>query len=293
MAASLILGIVLIAGALVCLSAAMGLITVPSGAMQKRVRSFTSNVEQASRGTRATVENKSSWLARLTPISILDRIERNMVLAGRPEGWSRQRVILMKPLGAAFGLLFAVVVISKSSNPLLLIVGIGAIVLGYFVPDLLIYNYAIKRQEMIQKALPDTLDQIVISIEAGVGFEAALTRSAEKGSGPLAEEFIRLIQDVSLGMSRREAYLALAERTSVDELRNFARAIVQAEQYGVSIAAVVRTQAREMRMSRRSRAEARAQQVPVKILMPLMLCVLPVLFIIVLGPPIVNAYAIN
>lgn len=293
MAAYLILGIVLIAGALVCLSAAMGLITVPSGTMQKRVRAFSSSVEQTARSARTSAGSGSSWLARLTPVSMLDRIERNMVLAGRPEGWSRQRVIVMKPLGAAFGLLFAVLIVSKSDNPLWLLVGLGAIVLGYFVPDLLVYNYAIKRQELIQKALPDTLDQIVISIEAGVGFEAALTRSAEKGTGPLAEEFIRLIQDVSLGMSRREAYLALAGRTSVDELRNFARAIVQAEQYGVSIASVVRTQAREMRISRRSRAEARAQQVPVKILLPLMLCVLPVLFIIVLGPPVVNAYAIN
>lgn len=293
MAAYLILGIALIAGSLVCLSAAMGLITVPNGAMQKRVRAFSSNVEQTARSARTSVGSESGWLARLTPVSMLDRIERNMVLAGRPEGWSRQRVILLKPLGAAFGLLFAVVIVSKSDNPLWLLVGLGAIVLGYFVPDLLVYNYAIKRQELIQKALPDTLDQIVISIEAGVGFESALTRSAEKGTGPLAEEFIRLIQDVSLGMSRREAYLALAGRTSVDELRNFARAIVQAEQYGVSIASVVRTQAREMRISRRSRAEARAQQVPVKILMPLMLCILPVLFIIVLGPPVVNAYAIN
>ncbi|WP_456695282.1 type II secretion system F family protein [Aeromicrobium sp. P5_D10] len=293
MAAYLILGIALIAGSLVCLSAAMGLITVPNGAMQKRVRAFSSNVEQTARSARSSAGSESGWLARLTPVSMLDRIERNMVLAGRPEGWSRQRVILLKPLGAAFGLLFAVVIVSKSDNPLWLLVGLGAIVLGYFVPDLLVYNYAIKRQELIQKALPDTLDQIVISIEAGVGFESALTRSAEKGTGPLAEEFIRLIQDVSLGMSRREAYLALAGRTSVDELRNFARAIVQAEQYGVSIASVVRTQAREMRISRRSRAEARAQQVPVKILMPLMLCILPVLFIIVLGPPVVNAYAIN
>lgn len=293
MGAYLMLGIVLITGAFVCAAAAMGLITVPSGAMQKRVRAYTSAVEHTARSARGAAGDESGWLARLTPPSMLARIDRNMVLAGRPEGWSRQRVILLKPVGAAFGLLFAVVIVSKSGGPLMLLVGIGVIVLGYFVPDLLIYNYAIKRQEQIQKALPDTLDQIVISIEAGVGFEAALTRSAEMGHGPLAEEFIRLIQDVSLGMTRREAYLALADRTSVDELRNFARAIVQAEQYGVSIASVVRTQAREMRISRRSRAEARAQQVPVKILMPLMLCVLPVLFIIVLGPPIVNAYAIN
>lgn len=293
MALDLILGIVLIVGALLCLSAAMGLVTVPNGAMRKRVRGFSLTVEHPARTSRSVAVGASSWLARLTPVSMLGRIEHNLVLAGRPAGWSRHRILVMKPLGAASGLLFAVLIVSKTSNPMMVVVGIGAIVLGYIVPDLLVYNHAIKRQELIQKALPDTLDQIVISIEAGVGFEAALTRVAERGTGPLAEEFVRLIQDVSLGLSRREAYLALVDRTSVDELRNFARAIVQAEQYGVSIASVVRTQAREMRLSRRSRAEARAQQVPVKILLPLMLCVLPVLFIIVLGPPIVNAYAIN
>jgi tight adherence protein C len=184
-------------------------------------------------------------------------------------------------------------VIAKTNSPALMIFSIGIVIFGYFVPDLLIYNAAVKRQELIQKALPDTLDQIVISIEAGVGFEAALSRAGENGEGPLAEEIIRLIQDMSLGMSRREAYLGLVDRTSVDELRNFARAIVQAEQYGVSIASVVRTQAKEMRIARRSRAEAKAQQVPVKILMPLMLCILPVLFVIVLGPAVVHAYAIN
>ncbi|MFI5427322.1 type II secretion system F family protein [Aeromicrobium sp. UC242_57] len=239
----LLLGIVLIAAAFVCAAAAMGLITVPNGAMQQRVRAFSSSVEHTARSARTSVGSESSLLARLTPVSMLERIERNMVLAGRPEGWSRGRVIVMKPVGALCGLLFAIMIVSKNDNPIWLLVGLGAIVLGYFVPDLLIYNAAIKRQEQIQKALPDTLDQIVISIEAGVGFEAALTRSAEKGTGPLADEFIRLIQDVSLGMSRREAYLALAGRTSVDELRTFARAIVQAEQYGVSIASVVRTQA--------------------------------------------------
>ena len=137
------------------------------------------------------------------------------------------------------------------------------------------------------------LDQIVISIEAGVGFEQALTSVAEKGEGPLSDEVVRLLQDIALGMSRREAYTALADRTSVDEVKGFAKAVVQAEQYGISISSVVRTQAKEMRLSRRMRAEERAQKVPVKILLPLMSCILPVLFVIVLGPAVVSAYARN
>ena len=139
----------------------------------------------------------------------------------------------------------------------------------------------------------DLLDQIVISIEAGIGFEQALARAGERNSGPLAEEVLRLTQDMTVGLSRREAYMALADRTTVDDLRNFCRAVVQAEEYGISISSVVRSQAVELRHGRKMRAEAAAQKVPVKILIPLMLCVLPVLFVIVLGPAVVSAYARN
>jgi tight adherence protein C len=279
-------------GSLVALSAALGFITLPNGAIQQRVRVLTAEPESAAKTSPVDHgDGGSSVLERLTSRAMMTRIERNMVLAGRPEGWSRERVVYAKPLGAVLGTLFALVIITKTDHPLLAIFSLAIVVLGYFVPDLLIYNHAIKRQEEILKELPDTLDQIVISIEAGTGFESALTKAGEQGTGPLADEIVRLTQDMALGMSRRDAYLALADRTTVVELRNFAKAIVQAEEFGVSIASVVRTQAREMRIGRRTRAEAKAQQVPVKILIPLMTCVLPVLFIIVLGPAIVSAFA--
>lgn len=291
----LIIGILFILGAAGLAATAGGLVVVPGSTVQKRVRALVApepETESPWRRLRSDLSTNGLF-ARLTAPTLVRRIERNIVLAGRPDGWTLQKVIVMKPAGAMVGLLFAVLIVSKSSSLLVLLVALGSVALGYFVPDLLIYNRGVKRQEEMQKNLPDLLDQIVISIEAGVGFEQALTKVAEGGEGPLVEEIVRLLQDISLGMSRREAYNALADRTTVDELRGFAKSIVQAEEYGISVASVVRSQAKEMRLSRRMRAEARAQQVPVKILIPLMLCILPVLFVIVLGPSVVAAYARN
>ncbi|AWB91383.1 type II secretion system F family protein [Aeromicrobium chenweiae] len=290
----LVLGLVLILAAVAVLSVASGLVMLPSATLRHRARALAAPEvrEKGWQRLRADVST-DGILARLTAPTLIRRIERNLVLAGRPDGWPLRRVIVAKPVAALLGVLFAWVLLSSSTSLLVVLVALGAVVLAYFVPDLLIYNSAVKRQEAIQKALPDMLDQIVISIEAGVGFEQALTKVADSNEGPLKDEIVRLLQDVSLGMSRRDAYAALADRTSVDELKGFAKALVQAEQYGISISSVVRTQATEMRLSRRMRAEARAQQVPVKILLPLMSCILPVLFIIVLGPAVVSAYARN
>ncbi|MET0448163.1 MAG: type II secretion system F family protein, partial [Aeromicrobium sp.] len=240
----LVIGLALLLGSAAVVAVATGLVTLPSAGVQRRARALVTPDAGAGSGwerLRADV-SAESLLGRLTAPSMLRRIERNMVLAGRPTGWTLDRVIVAKPAGALIGLLFATVVVSRSSSPLLVVFALAIVVLGYFVPDLLIYNYAIKRQEAIQKELPDMLDQIVISIEAGVGFEQALTKVVERGSGPLVDEIVRLLQDISLGMSRRDAYIALAGRTSVDELRVFAKAIVQAEEYGISVASVVRSQ---------------------------------------------------
>ena len=121
-------------------------------------------------------------------------------------------------------------------------------------------------------------------LEAGLGFESAMARAGKNGKGPLAEELVRTLQDIAVGQPRREAYLALADRADVQDLRRFIRAVVQADAYGVSIADVLRTQAQEMRLKRRQRAEEKAMQIPVKVIFPLILCILPVLFIVLLGP---------
>lgn len=286
---------VLLLGSLSALAVGLGVVATPNGEVQRRARALAERPEKKkASGKRVMTVNRlpRGHLASLTPQRMLDKVERNLVLAGRPDSWSLDKVVLYKPIGLAFGIFFFLVMVANGSAMLVLF-GLAMVPLGYFVPDLLIHNLAIKRQHLIQKELPDLLDQIVISIEAGVGFEQALGRAAERNSGPLAEEILRLTQDMTVGLSRREAYLALADRTTVDDLRNFCRAVVQAEEYGISISSVVRSQAVELRHARKMRAEAQAQKVPVKILIPLMLCVLPVLFVIVLGPAVVSAYAQN
>lgn len=291
----LVIGVVMMFAATGLVAVAGGVVQLPGSVAQRRARTLAA--PEPAPGSRwqllrSDVTSKSR-LSRLTAPSMLRRVERNLVLAGRPAAWTIRRVVVLKPVAALIGVLFGAVILGENASTLLVLFAVAIVVLCYFVPDLLIYNRAIKRQAEIQRALPDLLDQIVISIEAGVGFEQALAKAAANGAGPLNDEIVRLLQDVALGMARRDAYLGLAERTSVGELRGFAKAVVQAEEYGVSIASVVRSQAKEMRLSRRMRAETRAQQVPVKILIPLMLCVLPVLFVIVLGPSVVSAYARN
>ena len=158
-------------------------------------------------------------------------------------------------------------------------------IVGYFLPELLAHNHAQKRSEI---ELADTLDQMTIAVEAGLGFDGAMARVGSTGRGPLTEELVRTQQDIQMGSSRKAAFRALAERTDLYDLRRFVRAIIQADTYGMSIAGVLHTQADEMRLKRRQRAEEQAQKAPVKILAPLMLCILPVLFIVVMGPAVLN-----
>jgi tight adherence protein C len=171
------------------------------------------------------------------------------------------------------------------------IVGAAA---GFWLPDLLIYNAGIKRQERIQKALPDSLDLLTISVEAGLGFDAALAQVARNTDGPIAGEFVRVLQEMQIGKSRQEALRGLGERTTVSDMRTFASAIVQADGLGIPVANVLREQANEMRLKRSQRAEEQAQKVTVKIMVPLVLCILPSLFVVVIGPgaiSIVHAFS--
>jgi tight adherence protein C len=162
------------------------------------------------------------------------------------------------------------------------------VVVCWFVPDLLLHSRGQERQQAIALELADTLDQMTIAVEAGLGFESAIARAGRNGRGPLAEELVRTLQDIAVGQPRREAYLALAERTGVKDLKRFIRAVVQADQFGVSIADVLRTQSHEMRLKRRQRAEQKAMQIPVKVIFPLMICILPTLFIVLLGPVVLS-----
>jgi tight adherence protein C len=221
---------------------------------------------------------------RLTPTGYEAKLDRWLSLAGRPTSLPLDRLIIAKPLLALAGAVLGLMMYANSPSAQVIAVGLFLTILLYFLPDLLIYNKGIKRQKEIELELPNTLDQLLISVEAGLGFEAAMARAGGYGGGALAQELMRTLQDIQVGRPRQEAYQALADRSSVQDLRSFVRAVVQADKYGIGIAKVLRTQAKQARVKRRQRAEEKAMKLPVKVLFPLLLCIFPVLFIVLLGP---------
>ena len=226
---------------------------------------------------------------RLTPAGYVRKLDRLLSLAGRPASLPLGRVLAAKPLLGLLGALLGFWISANSPTPILKLVGVFVFLLGYFIPDLLLYSKGQERQKTMQLELANTLDQMLISVEAGLGFEGAMARAGENGKGPLAEELVRTLQDMQVGRSRRESYQALSERTNIPELRSFVQAVVQADTYGIAISRVLRIQAKVMRVKRRQRAEEKAMKLPVTILFPLLFFIFPVLFIAILGPAVINA----
>jgi tight adherence protein C len=228
-----------------------------------------------------------SFLGRMrerVPKGYIGMLDHRLALAGRPPAWTIDKILIAKPVLAGVGTLLAGWWISADPGPMRFALGAFLVLLCFLVPDLLLFSRGQERQQEMQNALADTLDQMTICVEAGLGFEAAMAKAATNGKGPLAEEFIRTLQDMSMGRTRKDAYLDFGNRTSSPDLRRFTRSVVQADSYGIAIAAVLRVQAAEMRLRRRQRAEETAMKIPVKVLFPLIFCILPVLFIVLLTP---------
>lgn len=223
--------------------------------------------------------------------SSLKALQRRLDLAGNPTRWTAERVLAAKGCGLLAGAAGGLLLTLGSSVGAILLVAVGAGAFGFVLPDILLYNTGTKRQQAIQKGLADAIDLLVISVQAGLGFDAALAQVARNTSGPLAGEFSRVLQEMQIGKSRREAFDALGERTTASDVRHFVSAVVQADALGVPISGVLQEQGKEMRTRRRQAAEEMAQKVPVKILFPLMTMILPCLFIVVLGPVALKAMA--
>lgn len=238
----------------------------------------------AAERARPALGSLGHFARRLTPVGWYEALEERLVLAGRPAAWTMERVLVAKLALGGLGLAFGFFAFADKRTLLWLLVWGGMTVLGYFTPDLLLYSRGIERRAAIQKSLPDTLDQMTIAVEAGLGFESAMARAGKTGHGPLADELVRTLQEVQVGVLRAKALRNLADRTRQDDLRHFVLAVIQAEGYGIPVADVLRTQAAEQRVKRRQRAEEKAMKLPVKILFPLILCILPTLFIVILGP---------
>ena len=225
---------------------------------------------------------------KFTPAGYTSKLDTLLARAGRPATMPLPRLLIAKPLLGLAGAVVGSLIFVLHPGPPMLLLALFLVVLCYFIPDLLIWSKAEERQKAIQLELPDTLDQMLISVEAGLGFESSMARAGANGKGPMAEELVRTLQDMQMGRPRRDSYQALADRTTVPELKSFVRAVVQADIYGIGIAKVLRTQARQMRIKRRQRAEEKAMKLPVLVLFPLLFFVFPTLFIIILGPAVIN-----
>jgi len=226
---------------------------------------------------------------RISGADTAERIRRKLDLAGNPAGWTVDRVLSGKVIGAIGGLMGGVVFSLMLSSPAVKIIIIaGATVVGFFGPNLYLYQKAHERSEVLQRGLPDAIDLLTISVESGLGFDAAVQQVARNTEGPIAEEFSRVLREMQIGSGRADALRAMGERTNVADVRTFVGAMVQADAFGIPIAQVLRIQSAEMRVKRRQRAEEKAQQVPVKITIPLIFCILPTLFIAVMGPAVIS-----
>ncbi|MET1049527.1 MAG: type II secretion system F family protein [Acidimicrobiales bacterium] len=227
---------------------------------------------------------------RFTPVGYVDTVRKKFVYAGRisADGVDRFlaiRVITVVLIPAWF--IFVTVFLPVTGILRLGALGLGGAILA-LGPDSVLNRRVEERQMVMQRKLPDILDLLVISVEAGLGFEQALDRTVAAVPGPLSEEFARMLGEVRAGASRTEAMRAMEARTNVPELRSFVLAILQADTFGVSIGRVLRAQADEMRIRRRQLAQEKAQKAPVKMLIPMVFCIFPALFVVTLAPAAIN-----
>jgi tight adherence protein C len=219
---------------------------------------------------------------RLSPSGTAQRLSRLLDLAGNPPSMTIEKLFGFKGagflLGAFLGLFFGGLTVRG------LFFGALGATAGFFLPDLLLMNTGTKRQDVLRRGLADALDMLTVCVEAGQGFDGAILQVAKSVEGPVAGEFARVLAEIQIGKSRSAAFSSLSARTKVPEIRTFVSALVQADRLGLPIGSVLREQSVQMRLIRRQRAEEKAQKVPVKILFPMLLCIFPALFIVIIGP---------
>jgi tight adherence protein C len=234
----------------------------------------------------------SNRMSRVASSSFQEKAEKRLALAGNPGNFRVADWLGIKAVSAIVGaalFLFLFGIVGVLDLPAILRIVMGAIGLlfGYTIPEFWLGGRVRKRQHAIVMQIPDTLDLLTISVRAGLGFDAALGKVVEKLEGPLVDEFRRALAEVRVGKARRDALRDIVPRTEVPPLTNFIGAIIQAEQLGVSISKVLQVQSEQLRIERRQRAEEMAAKAPIKMLFPLVGCIFPSLFIIILGPAII------
>ena len=245
------------------------------------------------RTLRPLVASLSGRMSRAASSSFTERTEKRLALAGNPGDLRVADWLGMKAIGAIVGAILFVVLFGdhrrarvSRSRSATCSASAGAL-FGYTFPEFWLGGQVKKRQKAILLMIPDTLDLLTISVRAGLGFDAALGKVVEKLKGPLSDEFRRALAEVRVGKARRDALRDIVPRTEVGPLTNFIGAIIQAEQLGVSVSKVLQVQSEQLRIERRQRAEEQAAKAPIKMLFPLVGCIFPSLFIVILGPAII------
>jgi tight adherence protein C len=228
----------------------------------------------------------------ITPRGRVKKLERKIETAGRPWNLDVNGLLVLKLISLAVGLVVLVLLAVLHWLPVLwfIVLALFVIVFTYYLPDLIIRSSADKRKDEIARALPDFLDLLTVSVEAGLGLDSAMAKIAERLHGPLQEEILITLHQIRMGKSRPVALRELADRCDVVDLTNFISSLIQSQQLGVSLGQVLRVQSDTIRIVQRQRIEAKAQKAPVKMLVPLILCIFPTMFVVILGPAAIRIY---
>nr|WP_221379634.1 type II secretion system F family protein [Actinoplanes polyasparticus] len=287
------------AAAVLAVACAAAAVTIPAGRRQRMLR-ILAEFESSRNASRAVGRPLGGRLRApvvrviqqigdvITQPRIRQRLSQGLDYAGNPSEWPLDRVIRARVVGAAALGLLGWWVGTRSGGPWALPGLLAGALAGMNIPDLLVYNAGAKRQAALTRALPDVLDAMVIGVESGLGLDAAMAQVAVLLRGPMPDEINRVLQEMRLGVPRTEALRSLAARTTVRDLKTLITALVQAGELGISVAGILREHSLEQRTRRRQYAEEKAQKVTVKLLFPVIFCLFPVIFIVVLGPAIIN-----
>jgi tight adherence protein C len=227
---------------------------------------------------------------RISPAGLVERLQQELLYAGSPRGWDAERILVIKlVLGVTLALIGLASAATGQLQPLVRIaLPVTGAFVGWFAPEWILRSRSRVRQDQIARELPDALDLLSITVEAGLGFDSAIQRVSKEMGGPLGQEMFRAVQEMRLGKSRADALRGLGERTNVPALNEFVLAMVQADVFGIAITQVLKVQADEIRLKRRQAVEEKAMRVPVKMIFPLVMFILPATFIVLAGPAVLR-----
>lgn len=236
------------------------------------------------------IQRVGARLRSLAPAARVRVLATKVQEAGLAEQWTLEKVLAVKVLLSFLGLVLTLLVFIGHPSLMNALVVVGGTLFGFYLPNGVIDSRREARQRAVRNGLSDTIDQLNVIVRAGLGIDAALSRLSRSNTGPLADEFARVLQDMRFGVARNVALANMAERVGVPELRGFVAALAQSDRLGVSVSQTLDVQAHELRDRRKRLAEEQAMKLPVKILFPMVVCILPVLFIVLLGPAAIRIF---